>query len=84
MKRCLENGYDFSYKKAFGAIDDWTYGFIDNQNLKRFLKSFGHVATKNEIIGILRRFDLDGDAKINYKEFEIGLKSTLTIFSDPN
>jgi len=23
---------------------------------------------------------LDGDAKINYKEFEIGIKSSLTIF----
>jgi Ca2+-binding EF-hand superfamily protein len=45
MKRCLENGYDFSYKKAFSAVDDWTYGYIDNQNLKRFLKSCGHVST---------------------------------------
>ena len=29
----------------------------------------GHVSTRQEIIAILRRFDMDGDAKINLKEF---------------
>lgn len=47
--------------------------------MKRFLRSTGHVATKSELIGILRRYDMDGDAKINFKEFELGLKSSLTI-----
>lgn len=27
---------------------------------------------------------MDGDAKINFKEFEIGLKSNLTIFASEN
>jgi len=40
----------------------------------------GHVATKQELIAILRRYDIDGDAKINYKEFELGLRSSLTTF----
>ena len=40
----------------------------------------GHVATKQELIAILRRFDVDGDAKINFKEFELGLRSSLTTF----
>jgi Ca2+-binding EF-hand superfamily protein len=40
----------------------------------------GHVATKQELLAILRRFDMDGDAKINYKEFQMGMKSTLTVF----
>jgi len=35
----------------------------------------GHVATKQELVAILRRFDMDGDAKINFKEFELGVKS---------
>jgi len=65
MKRSLESSYDFSIRAAFKAIDDWNYSFIDKQNLKRFLRSMGHIATKAEIVAILRRFDLDGDAKIN-------------------
>ena len=40
----------------------------------------GHVATKQELIAILRRYDIDGDAKINFKEFELGLRSSLTTF----
>lgn len=81
LKRLLENQYDFSFRKAFQAIDDWTYGYLDKNNIKRFLRSNAHVATDAELVAILRRFDMDGDAKINYKEFEIGIKSNLTIFS---
>ena len=29
MKRDLESQYDFTFKKAFAAIDDWNYGFLD-------------------------------------------------------
>ena len=39
------------------------------------------MATKGELVGILRRFDVDGDQKINLKEFELGIKSTLTVFT---
>ena len=40
----------------------------------------GHLSTKQELIAILRRFDMDGDAKINMSEFALGMKSSLTIF----
>ena len=80
MKRNLENAYDYSQEKAFRAIDDWSYGYIDKSNLKRFLRSMGHLATKQELISILRRFDMDGDAKINLAEFSLGMKSSLTVF----
>jgi len=26
---------------------------------------------------------MDGDAKINFKEFELGMKSTLSVFGQP-
>ena len=81
MKRALENSYDFSIQKAFRAIDDWSYGYIDSSNLKRFLRSMGHLSTKQELIAILRRFDMDGDAKINLSEFTLGMKSSLTVFA---
>ena len=81
MKRTLENSYDFTFKKAFASIDDWNYGYLDQNNIKRFLRANGHVATKEELIAVLRRFDVDGDAKINLQEFELGIKSTLTVFA---
>jgi Ca2+-binding EF-hand superfamily protein len=83
MKRTSENAYDFSFPKAFKAIDDWSYGYIDQSNLKRFLRSMGYLATKQELIAILRRFDMDGDAKINLAEFEVGMKSSLTAYAAP-
>lgn len=67
-------------KRAFQAIDDWNYGYIDHNNLKRFLRSTGVKASKQDLVGILRRFDMDGDAKISFKEFETGMKSSLTAF----
>jgi Ca2+-binding EF-hand superfamily protein len=35
----------------------------------------GHLASKAEIVAILRRLDLDGDAKINLKEFGEAIKT---------
>lgn len=29
MKRNLENAYDYSVEKAFRAVDDWSYSYID-------------------------------------------------------
>lgn len=69
MKRALMNQYDYTAKKAFQAIDDWNYGYLDYSNLKKFLRSCGVVCTKHEIMSILRRFDMDGDGKVNFKEF---------------
>ena len=77
IKRSLESSYDFSVRAAFKAIDDWNYQYIDKQNLKRFLRSMGHLASKQEIVAILRRLDLDGDAKINYQEFGEAIKTQL-------
>ncbi len=73
----MESSYDFTFKKAFKAIDDWGYGWIDHANLKRFFKNLGYKPTKRDLIGILRRYDMDGDAKISFKEFQIGFKSSL-------
>lgn len=80
MKRDLESQYDFTFKKAFSAIDDWNYGFLDQSNVKRFLRKMGTVTSRQELIGVLRRFDLDGDCKVNFKEFQQGMKSSLTVF----
>ncbi len=75
IKRSLESSSDFSVRAAFKAVDDWNYNSIDKQNLKRFLRSMGHLASKAEIVAILRRLDLDGDAKINLTEFGEAIKT---------
>ena len=81
MKRELENAYDYSIKKAFQVIDDWNYNYIDSNNLKRFLRTMGHLTPKPQLIAIIRRFDMDGDAKISLSEFELGMKSSLFIYT---
>ena len=40
----------------------------------------GHVANKRQLIAILRRFDINGDAKIDLQEFSSGIQSSLSVF----
>ncbi len=75
LKRCLEQSYDFSVQTAFKAVDDWHYTYIDDKNLRRFLRNVGCLASKSELVAIIRRVDLDGDAKINIEEFGEGIRS---------
>ena len=81
LKRILETSYDFTVQAAFNVIDDWHYKYIDEANLKRFLRSVGHVATRKQLIGIIRRIDTDGDAKINLEEFGEGIRSQFALTS---
>lgn len=42
LKDKLIHTHDFTMKKAFSAVDDWGYGYIDAHNLKRFLVNMGY------------------------------------------
>ena len=42
MKERLIHTHDFTMQKAFKAVDDWSYGYIDISNLKRFLINMGY------------------------------------------
>ena len=53
----------------FKSVDDWNYKYIDQINLKRFLVKCGVIPTDNLLMAIIRRMDLDADAKLNLKEF---------------
>lgn len=75
IKRILEAAYDFNIQSAYKVIDDWSYGYLDSRNLRRFLRNMGVLLTKQELIALIRRIDLDGDAKISYEEFYEGVKS---------
>jgi hypothetical protein len=64
-KQDLASRYDCCYSDLFKFIDDWNYNYIDQANLKRFLFKAGHAANSNLLISIIRRYDLDADAKLN-------------------
>lgn len=78
LKRNLEQSYDFSVLSSFQAVDDWSFHYVDTTNLKRFLVKMGHVPTKFELSGIIRRIDMDGDGKLKIDEFTDGIKSQFT------
>jgi hypothetical protein len=84
LKNRLLHTHDFTFEKAFKSIDDWSYGYIDAKNLKRFLVGMGYrhpLAKKDNnnfilnqfLMSILRRFDLNGDSKISFEEFKQGI-----------
>lgn len=50
-------------------MDDINYNYIDGANLKRFLIKAGIFPNDKLLVSILRRFDVDADAKLNKKEF---------------
>lgn len=79
LKRTLESAYDFTIQACFKSVDDWNYGYIDKANLKRFLRQMGYVSSKMEVVAIIRRFDTDGDAKVNLNEFQEGMRSAIII-----
>jgi Ca2+-binding EF-hand superfamily protein len=78
IKRILETQYDFNIQAAYKVIDDWSYGYLDSRNIRRFLRNTGVLLSKHELFALIRRIDLDGDAKISYEEFFEGVRSQFT------
>lgn len=74
LKQEMDATKNFCVKKAFRAIDDWDYGFIDKKNLKSFLRKHNYIASTAECMAIIRRLDLDADARLSRQEFADGLK----------
>lgn len=73
MKQEITTRYDFDIETLFREIDDWNYKYIDHKNLKRYLCKMGVAASDQNVIAIIRRFDLDADAKLSVKEFGQGI-----------
>jgi Ca2+-binding EF-hand superfamily protein len=73
MRQELASRYDYGVDCLFKEIDDWNYKYIDAKNLKRYLIKTGVFPSDGLLIAILRRFDLDADAKLNQKEFSEGV-----------
>ena len=69
LKQDLEKLPMFSIRRAFKAIDYENHKILDELSIRRFLKRVGHQPVKQELTAIMRRFDLDGDAKMSFTEF---------------
>ena len=65
----MESNKQFNFNLAFNSIDDWNYGYIDRKNMKAFLKKHGYLAKNDEVMAIIRRMDLDADARLCRSEF---------------
>ena len=74
LKQELAARYDYGLDHLFKEVDDWNYKYIDTTNLKRFLMKTGTIANDGLLISIIRRFDLDADAKLKQGEFVEGMK----------
>jgi Ca2+-binding EF-hand superfamily protein len=55
-------------------MDELNYNYLNEANLKIFLRKMGHHTVRKELVAILRRLDLDGDSKISFNEFVEGIK----------
>lgn len=69
LVRDLERAPDYSIQAAFRTIDCHNEGYINLANLTHFFKKHGDYLIQNEVYAILRRIDVDGDAKISFNEF---------------
>lgn len=81
IKQELASRYDYGLEKLYKDVDDINYGYVDSSNLKRFLIRCGILPSEACLISIIRRFDLDADAKLNKKEFIEGVKPSSDDFS---
>lgn len=64
IKQTMAANKSFDYNGAFNSVDDWNYGYIDKKNLKSFLRKHGHLASNEEVMAIIRRMDMDADARL--------------------
>lgn len=74
LKQQLASRYDYSLEILFKSVDDWNYKYIDQINLKRFLIKCGVLPNDGLLLAIIRRMDLDADAKLNLREFIDGVR----------
>ncbi|CAI2368405.1 unnamed protein product [Moneuplotes crassus] len=61
--------HSYTPLELFNLVDITNQGFLDHFSLKNFLLCNEHMATKEELIAIIRRIDTNGDSKVDYDDF---------------
>lgn len=74
LKQDLATSYDYALEALYNNIDDCNFKFIDTSNLKRFLVKCCIYASEALLISIIRRMDLDADARLSKREFFDGVQ----------
>ena len=74
LKQQVACRYDYNLESLFKAVDDWNYKYVDHTNLKRFLIKCGVIPSAGLLAAVIRRMDLDADAKLNMREFIDGVR----------
>ena len=73
LKQQLATQYDFGIDRLMQEIDDCNLRFIDSSAIKRFLIKCRVYPSDDLLIAVIRRLDLDADARLCYKEFRDGI-----------
>ena len=73
FKQDLATGYDCNYDDLYHELDDCNFGFVDVAALKRYLVKCSIFASDALLIAIIRRLDLDADARLSRKELVDGI-----------
>ena len=68
-KRALKIRYDWTNLKAFGSVDSRREGSLNFENIMNFCRLNNFRATESQVIGIVRRLDIDADQRITYEEW---------------
>ena len=76
MKHVFESQLDYSANKAYKSVDYQGIGFIDIKTLENFFRRLKCKGIQLEDhAAIIRRLDLDSDAKLKPEEFLKGIKA---------
>ena len=73
LKQQLACRYDFNIDSLYMEIDDCNLKFICSSSLKRFLVKCQIYPKDDLLIALVRRLDLDSDAKLSRSEFADGI-----------
>ena len=74
LKQELVSCYDFNIELLYKELDDCGFKFVDTCSLNRFLHKCGIAEKQQRVVAIIRRLDLDADARLSYTEFVEGLR----------
>lgn len=73
LKQDLASSYDFNLETLFNEIDDCNLKFVDAFAIKRYLVKCSIFATEPLLVAVIRRLDLDADARLSRREFFDGV-----------
>jgi len=75
--------YDWTPRAGFETVDSLREYSLNHNNIQRFLRLNGFVATDGEVIAMIRRIDSDGDNRITLDEFIEGVRTATPVVPSP-